>query len=327
MPSSISNSAPLLLTCGDPNGIGLDITGSAFDELCGTIPLVLIADSRHIIERITSHQIEVIDDLSEYKYKENSLTVLHHEFPEMPSLDGPQYINARAIIEVIEKAMALSIQGKASAIITNPIHKHVLQKGAQFAFPGHTEFLAHLGKRETSVMMLAARELRVVPVTIHVPLSEAPALLTQKLLRDTISITIADLQEKFKLNSPRIAVAGLNPHAGENGAFGREEIDIIQPVIDEFKQQGVGIFGPLSADTMFHEEARSHYDCAICMYHDQALIPLKTLDFHGGVNVTLGLPFIRTSPDHGTAFDLAGTRRANPQSLINAIKLAHELSA
>ena len=326
MHSSTSNK-PVLLTCGDPNGIGLDISALAFQGIGAQHPFVLIADAEHIAARAPDVNLNVIEDLSDlHGERSENLTVLHHTFPEMPSLDGIQYGNAQATIDVINRAVSLILDKKASAVVTNPIHKHVLQKGAGFEHPGHTEYLAHLGGVQRSVMMLANPKLRVVPATIHIALDQVPITLTKDLLRETISITINDLKGKLNIAEPRIAVAGLNPHAGENGAFGQEELETISPVIDEFQKQGVNIFGPLSADTLFHDDARENYDCAICMYHDQALIPSKTLDFHGGVNVTLGLPFIRTSPDHGTAFDLAGTNKANPQSLINAIKLAHQLA-
>jgi 4-hydroxythreonine-4-phosphate dehydrogenase len=203
----------------------------------------------------------------------------------------------------------------------------VLKDGAQFGFPGHTEFLAHLAGVENVVMMLASDLLRVVPVTIHIPLSEVPAALTANLLETTIRITAAGLVRDFGIANPRLCVAGLNPHAGEGGAMGREEIDLITPVLHRLRAEGFAISGPASADTMFHARARAGYDAAICMYHDQALIPIKTLDFDGGVNVTLGLPFVRTSPDHGTAFDIAGKGLAKPDSLIAALRMAAEMAA
>ncbi len=219
------------------------------------------------------------------------------------------------------------IKGRASALCTGPIHKKALYEGAGFAFPGHTEFLADLAGVSRVVMMLAAPGLRVVPVTIHMALSEVPGALNAGLLRDTIAITARALHERFGIGEPRLAVSGLNPHAGEGGAMGHEDAEVIAPVIEALRAKGMAITGPLPADTMFHADARARYDAAICMYHDQALIPLKTLDFHGGVNITLGLPFIRTSPDHGTALDIAGSGRANPASLIAALRMAHEMAA
>jgi 4-hydroxythreonine-4-phosphate dehydrogenase len=214
--------------------------------------------------------------------------------------------NARGVIEVIERAVALAMSGAVGAVCTAPLHKKALKDGAGFAFPGHTEFLAHLAGVERVVMMLASPLLRVVPVTIHIPLSEVATALTPALLEETIRLTNAGLIRDCGLAQPRIAVAGLNPHAGEGGAMGDEEARAIAPVLDRLRAEGMAIVGPMSADTMFHARARTGYDVAICMYHDQALIPIKTLDFDGGVNVTLGLPFIRTSPDHGTACDIAG---------------------
>ena len=219
------------------------------------------------------------------------------------------------------------MRGEASALCTAPINKKALKDGAGFAFPGHTEFLAHLAGVGRVVMMLACDALKVVPVTIHIPIAEVPRALTEDLLTDTIRITHEGLRRDYGLTAPRLAVAGLNPHAGEGGAMGDDEARLIAPVIARLRDEGLAITGPLPADTMFHPAARARYDAAICMYHDQALIPIKTLDFAGGVNVTLGLPFIRTSPDHGTAFDIAGQGKADPSSLIAALRMAREMAA
>jgi 4-hydroxythreonine-4-phosphate dehydrogenase len=220
----------------------------------------------------------------------------------------------------------LAKSGAASAICTLPIHKKALKDGANFAYPGHTEYLAHLGGVDRVVMMLASDQLRVVPTTIHIPLADVPGALTPALLRDTIRITAQGLRDQFGITAPRIAVAGLNPHAGEGGAMGFEDTEVITPVLQELRAEGYDLTGPLPADTMFHASARVRYDVAICAYHDQALIPIKTLDFDRGVNVTLGLPFIRTSPDHGTAFDIAGQGIANPSSTIEALRLAWRMA-
>ena len=211
-------------------------------------------------------------------------------------------------------------------MVTNPINKKVLYDGARFAHPGHTEYLAHLGGVARTVMMLTAPGLRVVPVTIHIAIAEVPKALTPALIEETIRITEQDLRASFGIATPRIAVAGLNPHAGEGGAMGREEIKTIAPVLDRLRAEGMDIAGPLPADTMFHPAARARYDVAVCMYHDQALVPIKTLDFARGVNATLGLPFVRTSPDHGTAYDISGTGEADPTSLIEAIRLAADMA-
>ncbi len=231
------------------------------------------------------------------------------------------------MIQVIERAVGLVLSGKASALCTAPIHKKALKDGAGFPFPGHTEFLAHLAGVERVVMMLACPELRVVPATIHIALAEVPAALTEALLEATIRITHAGLMRDFGIAKPRLAVAGLNPHAGEGGAMGWEDERMIRPLIHRLAAEGMVIRGPLPADTMFHAAARRAYDVAICAYHDQALIPIKTIDFAGGVNVTLGLPFVRTSPDHGTAYDIAGRGIADPSSLIAALRLARKMAA
>ena len=224
-------------------------------------------------------------------------------------------------------AVALVQSGEAGAVCTAPIHKQALIDGANFAYPGHTEFLAALADRSSVVMMLACDMLRVVPATIHIPIADVPDRLTAAALTDTILITHAALIRDFGITKPRLAVAGLNPHAGEGGKMGMEEIEMITPTLDALRSEGFNIKGPLSADTMFHAGARASYDAAICMYHDQALIPIKTLDFSGGVNVTLGLPFVRTSPDHGTAIDIAGTGSADATSMISAIRMAADMVA
>jgi len=214
-------------------------------------------------------------------------------------------------------------------VVTNPVSKSHLYR-AGFAFPGHTEYLASLASGEATplrpVMMLVAGPFKVVPTTIHIPLKDVERTLTRDLLAETIKITDRDLRRFFGYDRPRLAITGLNPHAGEQGSLGREEVEIIEPVIAEAQGQGLDVSGPYPADTLFHEAARQRYDAAICMYHDQALVPFKTLAFEEGVNVTLGLPFIRTSPDHGTAFDIAGTGKSNPRSLIEALRLASAMS-
>jgi 4-hydroxythreonine-4-phosphate dehydrogenase len=220
----------------------------------------------------------------------------------------------------------LALRGKVSAVCTAPIHKKALKDGAGFAFPGHTEFLAALAGVDRVVMMLACEGLRVVPATIHIPLAEVPSALTPALLEETLRLTKAGLEQDFGLTAPRIAVAGLNPHAGEGGAMGQEELTFIAPLLSRLRAEGFVLSGPLPADTMFHPAARARYDAAVCMYHDQALIPIKTIDFAGGVNLTLGLPFIRTSPDHGTAFDIAGQGIADPSSLIAALRMARSMA-
>ncbi len=234
--------------------------------------------------------------------------------------------NGRVVIDAIETAVQMATAGQIGGLVTNPINKAVLY-GAGFTYPGHTEFLTALAGVETPLMMLANSELRVVPVSIHESLRNAVVNLSIEAIVRKGRITDRALREDFGIAEPRLAVAGLNPHAGEGGAMGTEEQTIVRPAIDILRSEGVSAIGPMPPDTMFHAAARSGYDAAICMYHDQALIPLKTIDFDGGVNVTLGLPFVRTSPDHGTAFDIAGTGKANPESLIAAIRLASDIAA
>lgn len=313
--------APLAVTCGDPSGIGPEIAARIAAE-GAPAPMVWIGDPRHLPEgtrwQAVAHPRETV--------AEGVLAVLPVTFAAPAPPGSPDPANAAGTIAAIERAVALVQDGACSAVVTAPINKKQLKDGAGFAFPGHTEFLAHLAGGAEVVMMLACPELRVVPTTIHIALSEVPRALTPELLARTIEITHAALRRDFGLAAPRLAVAGLNPHAGEGGAMGREELAFITPVIQRFHDAGMHIFGPLPADTMFHPSARARYDAAICMYHDQALIPIKTIDFAGGVNVTLGLPFVRTSPDHGTAYDIAGQGRADPASMRAAMRMAWDMA-
>jgi len=316
-------SAPIALSCGEPAGIGPEIAAAAWDRLRGALPFFLIGDPAHLPPGTPIAQIT--DPAEASAACATALPVLAHAFDGPLTLGTPNPAHARGVIDVIARGVDLVQSGAASALCTAPIHKQALQDGAGFAFPGHTEFLAHLAGVGRVVMMLASDQLRVVPTTIHIPLKDVPQALSPGLLEETIRITHAALIRDFGLSAPRLAIAGLNPHAGEGGKMGREEIEVIAPVISRLRAQGFDLRGPLSADTMFHASARATYDAAVCMYHDQALIPIKTLDFDRGVNVTLGLPFIRTSPDHGTALDIAGQGRANPTSLIEALKLAQTM--
>ncbi|WP_439526268.1 4-hydroxythreonine-4-phosphate dehydrogenase PdxA [Roseovarius mucosus] len=316
-------SAPIALSCGEPAGIGPEIAAAAWDRLRGALPFFFIGDPAHLPPGTPIAQIT--DPAEASAACATALPVLAHAFDGPLTLGTPNPAHARGVIDVIARGVDLVQSGAASALCTAPIHKQALQDGAGFAFPGHTEFLAHLAGVGRVVMMLASDQLRVVPTTIHIPLKDVPQALTPDLLEETIRITHAALIRDFGLSAPRLAIAGLNPHAGEGGKMGREEIEVIAPVISRLRAQGFDLRGPLSADTMFHASARATYDAAVCMYHDQALIPIKTLDFDRGVNVTLGLPFIRTSPDHGTALDIAGQGRANPTSLIEALKLAQTM--
>ncbi len=316
--------APIALTCGEPSGIGPEIALKAWEALGRDLPFFLIADPRHLPAGAPVARIEAPAEAAQATA--HGLPLLAHDFPAPAPPGRPVPENAAAVIAVIERAVSLVRSGEAAAICTAPIHKQALKEGAGFAFPGHTEFLAHLGGVDQVVMMLASDLLRVVPATIHIPLAEVPRALTPALLENTIRITRAAMISDFALPRPRLAVAGLNPHAGEGGTMGEEEARLIAPLLERLRTEGFAIEGPLPADTMFHASARARYDAAICMYHDQALIPIKTLDFDRGVNVTLGLPFVRTSPDHGTALDIAGKGIANPQSLIEALKMAREMA-
>jgi 4-hydroxythreonine-4-phosphate dehydrogenase len=316
----MSGRAPVALSCGEPAGIGPEIAAKAWEAIGAEVPFFWIGDPRHLPPGTEWVGIDAPAEAA----GQTVLPVLHHAFaaPQAPGV--PVAANAAGVISAIERGVALVRAGQAAALCTAPIHKQALQDGAGFAFPGHTEFLAHLAGDADVVMMLASPLLRVVPATIHVPLSQVPRALTPAALERVVRITAAGLATRFGIDAPRIAVAGLNPHAGEGGKIGTEEVDWIGPLVARLAAEGLDITGPLSADTMFHAAARQRYDVAICMYHDQALIPIKTLDFDGGVNVTLGLPFLRTSPDHGTAFDIAGKGLANPASLIAALRLAAE---
>ena len=316
--------APVALTCGEPAGIGLELAARAWEALRGARPFFLIGAPAHLPQGTPTALIS--DPREAVEACATALPVLPHEFDGAHTPGTPNPAHARAVIEVIARGVDLVQQGAAGALCTGPINKQALQEGAGFAYPGHTEYLAALAGVERVVMMLACDALRVVPATIHIPLSAVPAVLTPALLEDTVRITHAALIRDFGIAAPRIAVAGLNPHAGEGGKIGQEEIEIIAPALARLRAEGIALSGPHSADTMFHAAARQGYDAAIAMYHDQALIPIKTLDFDRGVNVTLGLPFVRTSPDHGTAFDIAGTGRARPHSLIEALKLAARMA-
>ncbi|MEP3392857.1 MAG: 4-hydroxythreonine-4-phosphate dehydrogenase PdxA [Litoreibacter sp.] len=312
---------PVVMSCGEPAGVGLEIAHTAYDVLRGEVPMVLLADRRHV-----SGPVVEVDHPSQVTGQEANLPLLHHEFAgdAVPSQPDPR--NAQGVIDVIARGVDLVTSGQASALCTLPIHKKALKDGAGFQYPGHTEYLAALAGVERVVMMLACPELRVVPVTIHIPIKDVPRELTPELLEDTLRITKDALIRDFGIPAPRMAVAGLNPHAGEGGAMGMEEIDMISPLLQRLANEGMQLLGPMSADTMFHAQARAGYDAAICMYHDQALIPIKTIDFAGGVNVTLGLPFIRTSPDHGTAFDIAGKGIADATSTIAALRMAWDMA-
>lgn len=316
--------APIAVSCGDPAGIGPELAVKARQILGADLPFFWIGDPAHLHQGARWQAIKAPQDACDVAA--DILPVLHHPFAAPAPAGAPNPANAPAIVSAIKRGVDLVQSGGAAALCTLPINKKALWDGAGFAFPGHTEYLAHLAGGARAVMLLAAPDLRVVPVTIHIPLSDVPRALTADLLRETIQITHAALCRDFGLTAPRLAVAGLNPHAGEGGAMGAEDLALIAPVLDILRADGMAITGPLPADTMFHPRARAQYDVAICMYHDQALIPIKTLDFDVGVNVTLGLPFVRTSPDHGTAYDIAGRGIARPDSFIAALRMARDMA-
>src|SRR6185437_14900720 len=327
---------PLALTLGEPAGIGPDIAIKAWlrrNEL-GLPPFYLLGDCGFLRDRAKTLGIDV--KLAEVGIEEavatfaNALPVAATGAPATAQPGQPDGSSAAAAIASIRQAVGDVVAGRDGAVVTNPIAKSVLYR-AGFHHPGHTEFLAELasndGRAPQPVMMLWSATLAVVPVTIHLSLRDAIAQLSTDLIVSTVRIVASAMQRQFGLAHPRLALSGLNPHAGEDGSLGTEEQSIVSPAIEILRSEAIDVRGPLPADTMFHEAARRTYDCAICMYHDQALIPIKTLAFDDGVNVTLGLPFIRTSPDHGTAFDIAGTGRANPASLIAALRLAARMAA
>jgi 4-hydroxythreonine-4-phosphate dehydrogenase len=327
---------PLALTLGEPAGIGPDVAIAAWlrrHEL-DLPPFYLLGDPACIAARAQLLGVELpIADATPASAAASfagafPIVATGHAVTAQPG--RPDASSAPAVIGSIRQAVADVEAGDASAVVTNPIAKSVLYR-AGFQHPGHTEFLAELAMRDARVpmpvMLLWSPTLAVVPVTIHVSLRDAIEQLTSHLITATARIVVADLKSRFGIRRPRLAIAGLNPHAGEDGSMGDEEQTIIQHAITVLQNEGIDVAGPLPADTMFHPAARAKYDCAICMYHDQALIPIKTIAFDDGVNVTLGLPFIRTSPDHGTAFGIAGTGQANPSSLIAALKLAARMAA
>jgi 4-hydroxythreonine-4-phosphate dehydrogenase len=328
-----SDIAPLAMTMGDPAGIGPELALAAWRDRTPDGPFVVFAVPGILAAAakragLIAPIIETDPAGAEAAFLKGLPVVpLKNAVEDAPG--RPSAVNAAATMESIERAVEAVHQGQARAVVTNPIAKATLYE-AGFKYPGHTEYLGALadgrGAPVFPVMMIWSEILAVVPVTIHIPLAEVTNALTADLIIRTARIVDRDLRVRFGVSRPRLAVAGLNPHAGEGGAMGWEEIMIIGPAIEALRTEGIDIIGPLPADTMFHPKARARYDVALTMYHDQGLIPVKTLAFDEGVNVTLGLPFVRTSPDHGTAFDIAGKGIANPASLIAALKLADRLT-
>lgn len=328
---------PLALTMGEPSGIGPDLTLFIWQQRAHLdLPQFIVfgcAETLALRAKALGVKIPItpIDKNAIQPADSTGIPVINLPVANPDCCGSLEAANGAAVIEFIDQAVAGVIRGDFSGLVTCPIHKKNLYE-AGFTHPGHTEYLAtlaaqHTGQPCTPVMMIASDSLRTVPVTIHIPIEDVPGQLNSDLIKSTIRICQSEMTARFGITKPRIAVAGLNPHAGEDGAMGHDEQTIISPALEELRKEGLDILGPLPADTMFHPRARAAYDVAVCMYHDQALIPAKTLAFDEGVNVTLGLPFVRTSPDHGTALDIAGKNIARPDSLISAIRMAHAMTA
>jgi 4-hydroxythreonine-4-phosphate dehydrogenase len=328
---------PLVLTQGDPAGIGPELTLKAWLQRreADVPPFAVVADpsylnalARNLGWSVPIREVEIAHTAAAFG---RALPVVPLRHRVQASAGHPDPSSAAGTIASIETAVDYVRTGAAAALVTNPIAKHVLYR-AGFKHPGHTEFLASLAAEVGAqpphpVMMLWSEDMAVVPVTVHIPLKAVPAALTTELIVATGRIVARDLRSRFGVAEPRLALAGLNPHAGEGGALGGEDVTVIAPAVEILRHDGIAADGPLPADTMFHARARSRYDVALAMYHDQALIPIKTIAFDDAVNVTLGLAFVRTSPDHGTAFDIAGRGIARPDSLIAALRLAARLRA
>jgi 4-hydroxythreonine-4-phosphate dehydrogenase len=322
---------PVAMTMGEPSGISGEITLKAWSLERLSDPFFVIADFDELAREAQALGAEArlrrIERPAEAREVfRDHLPVLHEALARPVTPGQPDPANAPAVINSIRRAAALVARGEAAAVVTNPIHKKVLAD-AGFPHPGHTEFLGELTGTAHPVMMLACPGLRVVPVTVHLPLAEAIACLSEDRIVAAGEVTARALVHDFAIPRPRLAVAALNPHAGEGGILGTEDARIIAPAVARLRQAGIDVFGPAPADSLFHRRARTTYDAVICMYHDQALIPLKTVNFDDGVDVTLGLPIVRTSPDHGTALDIAGKGIARHSSLVAALSLAREIAA
>ena len=324
----------ILISAGDPSSIATEITMKTImsSKVHDDVMPIVITDPQIIKDYFKLNKVHCeINEIKDNEYfkdfKKNTINVIPIKVLEKVVIGSPSIKNASFVKDSIVKCVNIQLTSIASAIVTNPINKKIMYDSG-FNYSGHTEFLASLSiKKKHPVMMIVGKNLKTIPLTIHVPLKKVSQLITRKLIISTVKIARKCLISYFGFSRPRIIVTGLNPHAGENGDIGTEEKTIIIPAIKEVLQNTTyHLSGPVSADTAFSYNNRKKYDLAICMYHDQALIPIKTLDFHNGVNVTLGLDFIRTSPDHGTGFDIAGQNKANPQSLISAVNLAYEMS-
>ena len=320
---------------GEPTGIGPEITIKAWQaRKAAHLPaFFVIGPAALYADRAAMLGID--QPLAEIETPESAAALFDDALPILPitapeaRTGHPMPETAGAVIQSIDKAVQMAIDGAASAVVTNPIHKAVLME-AGFGYPGHTEYLAAravTGEETAVLMLLAIPGLRVVPLVVHEPLARVAGLVTTEAITKAGRLLASALRDDFGIAKPRIAVAGLNPHAGESGKLGKEEETRIEPAIAQLSREGIDVRGPFAADSLFHESARAGYDAALCMYHDQALIPLKTLNFHEGVNITLGLPFVRTSPDHGTALDIAVDGCADARSLCAALRTASEIAS
>jgi 4-hydroxythreonine-4-phosphate dehydrogenase len=322
--------APLAVALGDPAGIGPEVVAKCWDHRSSfNLPAFLAVGDARSLSAVWDGPIVTIDDPRDADAAfDVGLPILQIASAQVDVPGQPSVAGAHCSLDSLELAVGLARSGSASAVVTGPVSKQQLY-GIGFTHPGQTEFVAERCgvASENVAMMLAGPSLRTVPVTTHLPFALVPERLTQALIEARGRATIRGLQRHFGITDPRLAVAGLNPHAGEGGALGSEEVEIIRPAVEALLAEGFNVVGPLPADTMFHEGARSQYDAALCMYHDQALIPLKALHFDEGVNITLGLPIVRTAPDHGTAFDIAGEDRADPRAMAAAIRMAASCAA
>jgi len=328
---------PLAVSMGDPAGIGLELAARVWAERDSATPPFFLVGDPDALERasarlgLPSLHLNVVENAAAVAEIGDALTVLHVPLAMQETPGEPDPVNADATIAAIERGVAAVVEGAASALVTLPIAKAVLHT-ADFGFPGHTEFIAHLTRdwpwpnARGPVMMLAGPSLKVALATIHTPLAKVPGQLTRERLMHVGEVVGEALKRDFGIDEPRIAFCGLNPHAGEDGTIGREEIEIIDPAAALLRAEGWDVSDARSADALFHEDARESYDAVIALYHDQGLIPIKTLHFWDAVNVTLGLPIVRTSPDHGTGFDIAGEGRARPDSFRAALELAWEMA-
>jgi len=328
----VSRPAPLVLSLGDPAGVGPEIAGKAWKALHAGGPAFVVMGDAEVVSAAVEAPVRRVVDLAQgADVFADALPVIHSPVAEAVTPGRPSPANAAAVVRWIEVATALARSGEASALVTCPIAKASLYD-AGFTYPGHTEFVAALSEGAPypgprgPVMMLTAADLRTVLVTIHTPLAKAIAGLTAEAIVRVAQVTAFALRRDFGIARPRLALAGLNPHAGEGGAIGREELEIVAPAAQRLRDAGVDCSDPKPADSLFHADARRGYDAVVCLYHDQALIPVKTIDFWGGVNATLGLPVVRTSPDHGTGFDIVGRGLAREDSLVAALRLAAEMA-